>query len=67
MNDDVTSELITFKASFDNKGIFKAEELNKYLDDFSVINGSLPIMTFNKTSSFEMEIRISRGERLCRF
>ena len=62
MNDDVVSELITFKASFDDKGVFKAEELNKYLNDFSVINGSLPIMTFNKKSSFEIEIRVSRGK-----
>ncbi|MAZ60956.1 MAG: DNA-directed RNA polymerase subunit alpha [Candidatus Marinimicrobia bacterium] len=62
MNDDVTSELISFKLNYDNAGVFKAEELNKYLDDFSVINGSLPIMTFNKKTSLEIEIRVSRGK-----
>lgn len=62
MNDDVTSELISFKLNYDNTGVFKAEELNKYLDDFSVINGSLPIMTFNKKTSLEVEIRVSRGK-----
>ena len=62
MEDEVTSELISFKVSFDDKGVFKAEELNKYLDNFSVINGSLPIMTFNKKSSFDIEIRVSRGK-----
>lgn len=62
MNDDVTSELISFKLNYDNAGVFKAEELNKYLDDFSVINGSLPIMTFNKKTSLEVEIRVSRGK-----
>jgi DNA-directed RNA polymerase subunit alpha len=62
IKDEIASELISFKVSFDDKGIFKAEELNKYLDNFSVINGSLPIMTFNKKHSFDIEIRISRGK-----
>ena len=62
MNEDHTSELISFKIDFDSSGVFKAEELNNYLNNFSVINGSLPIMTFNKKTSLEVEIRVSRGK-----
>ena len=62
MNEENASELISFKIDFDSSGVFKAEELNNYLNNFSVINGSLPIMTFNKKTSLEVEIRVSRGK-----
>lgn len=62
MNEEQASELISFKIDFDSSGVFKAEELNNYLNNFSVINGSLPIMTFNKKTSLEVEIRVSRGK-----
>tara|TARA_A100001035_G_scaffold280117_1_gene284104 strand:- start:1699 stop:2673 length:975 start_codon:yes stop_codon:yes gene_type:complete len=62
MNEEHASELISFKIDFDSSGVFKAEELNNYLNNFSVINGSLPIMTFNKKTSLEVEIRVSRGK-----
>ena len=62
MNEEQTSELISFKIDFDSSGVFKAEELNNYLNNFSVINGSLPIMTFNKKTSLDVEIRVSRGK-----
>ena len=62
MNEEQASELISFKIDFDSTGVFKAEELNNYLNNFSVINGSLPIMTFNKKTSLDVEIRVSRGK-----
>tara|TARA_A100001388_G_scaffold277048_1_gene266654 strand:+ start:3069 stop:4043 length:975 start_codon:yes stop_codon:yes gene_type:complete len=62
MNEEHASELISFKIDFDSSGVFKAQELNNYLNNFSVINGSLPIMTFNKKTSLEVEIRVSRGK-----
>ena len=62
MNEEQASELISFKIDFDSSGVFKAEELNNYLNNFSVINGSLPIMTFNKKTSLDVEIRVSRGK-----
>lgn len=62
MNEEQASELISFKIDSDSSGVFKAEELNNYLNNFSVINGSLPIMTFNKKTSLEVEIRVSRGK-----
>jgi len=62
MNEEQASELISFKIDSDSSGVFKAEELNNYLNNFSVINGSLPLMTFNKKTSLEVEIRVSRGK-----
>ena len=62
MNEEQTSELITFKIDYDSSGVFKAEELNNHLNNFSVINGSLPIMTFNKKTTLDVEIRVSRGK-----
>ena len=62
MNEEQASELISFKIDSDSSGVFKAEELNNYLNNFTVINGSLPIMTFNKKTSLEVEIRVSRGK-----
>tara|TARA_S200000501_G_scaffold245021_1_gene229423 strand:+ start:28584 stop:29558 length:975 start_codon:yes stop_codon:yes gene_type:complete len=62
MNEEQASELISFKIDSDSSGVLKAEELNNYLNNFSVINGSLPLMTFNKKTSLEVEIRVSRGK-----
>tara|TARA_S200000501_G_C20826930_1_gene745363 strand:- start:193 stop:1167 length:975 start_codon:yes stop_codon:yes gene_type:complete len=62
MSEDCSSELISFKISQDSSGILKAGLLNDYLNDFKVINKDLPIMTFNKKCSIDIEIRVSRGK-----
>ena len=59
MTEDAITELLNFELEGPNKLI--ASELNNYLSDFEVINGSYHIATINKKIKLTFEMRISRG------
>lgn len=57
--EDVDSEKITFNVTGTN--VFKAEELNKYLNSFQVLNPEVEICHMEPSTNLRVELNIEKG------